>query len=88
MKVKELQAVLARIEPDAEFDIYDIAREIDVEDLKNTLECLGYDNVEEISYDKLVRMNDDVQDRLANDDVYNQCYIDAVSEVAKENFGG
>lgn len=85
MKVKELQEVLARIEPDAEFNIYDIARRVDVEDLKNTLECLGYDNIEEIGYDKLTQMNDDVQDRLANDDVYNQCYIDAVLEVAKEN---
>ena len=56
MKVKELQAVLAKMEPDAEFDnckaFFDIAKESDVQDFENALECLGY-KTEEISRDKL-----------------------------------
>lgn len=88
MKVKELQAVLAKMDPDTEFDnckaFFDIAKESDVQDFKNALECLGYET-EEISYSELARMNDEVQDRLANDDVYNQIYNDVVYDVAEEN---
>lgn len=84
MKVKELQEFLARIEPDAEFNIEDIVRKLDIEDLKSNLEYLGCDT-DEIGYNKLVQMNDQVLDKLANDDTYNQCYFEAVLEVAKEN---
>ena len=88
MKVKELQAILAKMEPDAEFNnckaFYDIAKESDIQDFENALECLGYE-VEGISHKKLARMNDEVQDRLANDDVYNQIYNNVVYEVAQEN---
>lgn len=88
MKVKELQTILAKIEPDTEFDnckaFFDIAKESDVQDFKNALECLGY-KTEEISYNKLERMNNEVQDRLANDDVYNQIYNNVVCDVAEEN---
>ena len=88
MKVKELQAVLAKMEPDAKFDnckaFFDIARESDVQDFENALECLGY-KTEEISRNKLAQMNNEVQDRLANDDVYNQIYNNVVCDVAEEN---
>lgn len=84
MKIKELQEFLARIEPDAEFNIEDIVRKLDIEDLKSNLEYLGCDT-DEIGYNKLVQMNDQVLDKLANDDTYNQCYFEAVLEVAKEN---
>lgn len=84
MKVKELQEFLARIEPDAEFNIEDIVRKLDIEDLKSNLEYLGCDT-DEIGYNKLIQMNDQVLDKLANDDTYNQCYFEAVLEVAKEN---
>ena len=84
MKVIELQEFLARIEPDAEFNIEDIVRKLDIEDLKNNLEYLGCDT-DEIGYNKLVQMNDQVLDKLANDDTYNQYYFEAVLEVAKEN---
>ena len=88
MKVKELQAVLAKMEPDAKFDnckaFFDIAKESDIQDFENALECLGY-NTEEISRNKLAQMNNEVQDRLANDDVYNQIYNNVVFDVAEEN---
>ena len=88
MKVKELQAILAKMEPDAEFnnckEFFDIAKESDVQDFENALECLGY-KTEEISHDKLTRMNNEVQDRLANDDIYNQIYNNVVCDVAEEN---
>lgn len=84
MKVKELQEFLARIEPDAEFNIEDIVRKLDIEDLKSNLEYLGCDT-DKIGYDKLVQMNDQVLGKLTNDDTYNQCYFEAVLEVAKEN---
>ena len=88
MKVKELQAILAKMEPDAEFnnckEFFDIAKESDVQDFENALECLGY-KTEEISRDKLAQMNNEVQDRLANDDVYNQIYNHAVCDVGEEN---
>ena len=88
MKVKELQAVLAKMEPDAEFNnckaFFDIAKESDIQDFESALECLGY-KTEEISRDKLAQMNNEVQDRLANDDVYNQIYNNVVCDVAEEN---
>ena len=88
MKVKKLQAILAKMEPDAEFnnckEFLDIAKELDVQDFENALECLGY-KTEEISHDKLARMNNEVQDRLANNDVYNQIYNNVVCDVAEEN---
>ena len=88
MKVKELQAILAKMEPDAEFnnckEFFDIAKELDVQDFENALECLGY-KTEEISRDKLAQMNNEVQDRLANNDVYNQIYNNVVCDVAEEN---
>ena len=88
MKVKELQAILAKMEPDAEFnnckEFFDIAKESDVQDFENALECLGY-KTEEISRDKLVQMNNEVQDRLANDDIYNQIYNNVVCDDAEEN---
>ena len=88
MKVKELQAILVKMEPDAEFDnckaFFDITKKSDVQDFENALECLGY-KTEEISRDKLAQMNNEVQDRLANDDVYNQIYNNVVCDVAEEN---
>lgn len=91
MKVKELQAVLAKMEPDAEFNnckafqaFFDIAKESDIQDFENALECLGY-KTEKISRNKLAQMNNEVQDRLANDDVYNQIYNNVVCDVAEEN---
>ena len=88
MKVKELQAILAKMEPDAEFnnckEFFDIAKESDVQDFENALECLGY-KTEEISHDKLARMNNERQNRLANDDMYNQIYNNVVFNVAEEN---
>lgn len=88
MKVKELQTILAKMEPNAEFNncraFFDIAKESDIQDFENALEYLGY-KTEEISRNKLIRMNDEVQDRLANDDVYNQIYNNVVCDVAEEN---
>jgi hypothetical protein len=46
MKVKELQTILAKMEPNAEFNncraFFDIAKESDIQDFENALECLGY----------------------------------------------
>lgn len=88
MKVKELQTILAKMEPNAEFNncraFFDIAKESDIQDFENALECLGY-KAKGISRNKLVRMNDEVQNRLANNDVYNQIYNNVVCDVAEEN---
>ena len=88
MKVKELQAILATMEPDAEFNnckaFFFFVKESDIQDFENALECLGY-KTEGISHNKLAQMNNEVQDRLANDDVYNQIYNNVVCDVAEEN---
>lgn len=88
MKVKELQTILAKMEPNTEFNncraFFDIAKESDIQDFENALECLGY-KTEGINRNKLIRMNDEVQNRLANNDVYNQIYNNVVCDVAEEN---
>ena len=88
MKVKELQAVLAKMEPDAEFDnckmFQDIAKEIYVRDFKSTLECLGYDTSKTNS-ERLTNMETELRCRLMRNDEYNQIYCAIVSGIAEEN---
>lgn len=88
MKVKELQAVLAKMEPDAEFDncktFQDMVKEIYVRDFKNTLECLGYDTSKTNS-EKLTNMETELHRRLMRNDEYNQIYCAIISGVAEEN---
>ena len=88
MKVKELQTVLAKMEPDAEFDncktFQDIAKEIYVRDFKSTLECLGYDTSKTNS-EKLTNMETELRRRLMRNNEYNQIYCAIVSGIAEEN---
>ena len=88
MKVKELQAVLAKMEPDAEFDncktFQDMVKEIYVRDFKSTLECLGYDTSKTNS-EKLTNMETELRRRLMRNNEYNQIYCAIISRIAEEN---
>lgn len=88
MKVKELQAVLTKMEPDAEFDnckaFQDIVKEIYVRNFKSTLECLGYDT-SKTNLEKLTNMETELHHRLMRNDEYNQIYCATISGIAEEN---
>lgn len=59
---------------------YEIAKQVEQEDTLNAIECLGYDT-SRLSNDELEIINDELQDALANDDVYNAIYNDALEDV-------
>lgn len=61
-------------------DKYEIAKQVEQEDTLNTIECLGYDT-SRLSNDELEVINDELQNALANDDVYNTIYTDALMDV-------
>lgn len=59
---------------------YEIAKQVEQEDTLNAIECLGYDT-SRLSNDELEIINGELQDALANDDVYNAIYDDALQDV-------
>jgi hypothetical protein len=59
---------------------YEIAKEIEQEDTLNAIECLGYDT-SRLSNDELAIINDELQDALANDDIYNAIYNEALQDI-------
>ncbi len=59
---------------------YEIAKQVEQEDTLNAIECLGYDT-SRLSNDELEIINDELQDALANDDVYNAIYNDALEDI-------
>lgn len=63
---------------------YQIAKEVEIEDTRNAIECLGY-NVECLSNDELEIINDKLQNALANDDVYNEIYNSALQDILAEH---
>ena len=66
---------------------YEIAKKVEQEDTLNAIECLGYDT-SRLSNDELEVINDELQNALANDDVYNTIYTDALMDVlAAHNIG-
>lgn len=88
MKIKELQTILAKMNPDDDFNNCElfsrIIKDADVQDFRNALESLGY-KTENISYDKLNQMNDEANNELANYDFYNQIYNEVISDIADKN---
>ena len=63
---------------------YQIAKEVEIEDTCNAIECLGY-NVECLSDDELEIINDKLQNALANDDVYNEIYNRTLQDILAEH---
>lgn len=61
-------------------DKYQIAKQVEQEDTLNAIECLGYDT-SRLSNDELEVINDELQNTLANDDVYNAIYNDALQDI-------
>lgn len=59
---------------------YQIAKEVEQEDTLNAIECLGY-NTSRLSNDELEVINSELQDALANDDMYNSIYSDALQDI-------
>lgn len=59
---------------------YEIAKQVEQEDTLNAIECLGYDT-SRLSNDELEIINDELQDALANDDIYNTIYNEALQDV-------
>lgn len=59
---------------------YEIAKQVEQEDTLNAIECLGYDT-SRLSNDKLEIINDELQNALANNDVYNAIYNDALQDI-------
>lgn len=50
------------------------------EDTLNAIDYLGYDT-SRLSSDELAIINDELQDALANDDIYNTIYIKALQDI-------
>lgn len=61
-------------------DKYKIAKQVEQEDTLNAIECLGYDT-SRLSNDELEVINDELQNALANDDVYNAIYNDILQDI-------
>lgn len=59
---------------------YEIAKQVEQEDTLNAIECLEYDT-SRLSNDELAIINDELQDALANDDIYNTIYNEALQDV-------
>ena len=59
---------------------YEIAKQVEKEDILNAIDCLGYDT-NCLSNDELEIINDELQNALANDDVYNAIYNDALQDI-------
>ena len=59
---------------------YEIAKQVETEDTLNAIECLGYDT-SRLSNDELGIINDELQNALANNDVYSAIYNDALQDI-------
>lgn len=59
---------------------YEIAKEVEQENTLNAIEYLGYDT-SRLSNDELAIINDELQDALANDDIYNTIYNEALQNI-------
>ena len=59
---------------------YEIAKQVEQEDTLNAIDCLGYDR-SRLSNDELEVINDELQNALANDDVYNAIYNDILQDI-------
>ena len=59
---------------------YEIAKTVEQEDTLNAIECLGYD-ISRLSNDELGIINDELQNALANNDVYSAIYNDALQDI-------
>ncbi len=59
---------------------YEIATQVEQEDTLNAIECLGYDT-SRLSNDELGIINDELQNALANNDVYSAIYNDALQDI-------
>ena len=57
---------------------YEIAKQVEQEDTLNAIECLGYDT-SRLSNDELEVINDELQNALANDDVYTDALMDVLA---------
>ena len=59
---------------------YEIAKQVEQEDTLNAIDCLGYDT-SRLSNDELEIINDELQNALAIDDVYNAIYNDILQDI-------
>lgn len=59
---------------------YEIAKKVEQADTLNAIECLGYDT-SRLSNDELEVIHDELQDSLANDDLYNARYNSALQDI-------
>lgn len=59
---------------------YEIAKQVEQENTLNAIECLGYDTSRLLN-DELAIINDELQDALANDDIYNTIYNEALQDI-------
>lgn len=65
-------------------DKYKIAKNVEFENFKNAMECLDHSPAD-YSGDDLYEMLNDLNDKLANDDVYNAIYNEVLGEVIKSH---
>ena len=59
---------------------YEIAKQVEQEDTLNAIDYLGYDT-SRLSNDELEVIHDELQNALANDDVYNAIYNDILQDI-------
>ncbi len=67
----------------AEQNKYNVAKEVDLENFKNALECLDY-NPDDYTEAELLDMYDTHFDKLSNNDTYNAIYNEALEDVIRE----
>lgn len=65
-------------------DKYVIAKQVDIEMFKENLENIYNVNVTNITDEQIVKMFDDVQEELANDDQYAEIYNEAIYHTLKQ----
>lgn len=65
-------------------DSYKIARQVDIELFKESLEDVYDVNISKLSDKQIENLFDDVQDSLAGNDQYSEIYNNAVNDCLKE----
>lgn len=67
----------------ATYNKYSVAKEVDLENFRNAIECLGY-NPHDYTKEELQKVFEDHLHKLDNDGTYSAIYNEALSDVLKE----
>lgn len=71
-------------DPEKTMNPFKFVKQEEVNDFRYNLEDIYDTDVSKLTDEEIEEILDDVEDTLANDDYYNECYNDAVWKVLKE----